>query len=794
MAKNVTYQSQKDTFPKDSIVILQGSDKREIHFLHKGVIELKRSGKDISGLQSTDIIKQSKRIGAIEAPSIFGVQNLINSNPHNSSFIALTDCVITKYVIPSNDFINFFKYNPPISLNILITMQEQANKNLINLKKFVDFSGIIQKIQDNLKLLFLHANDTKEDPLYQKFINNGGVFPPVIEPSFLTANNATILSRTYGDPSYDPVNKFDGKKIDFFKHLLKTKSAAFINLIANEIKIFLYMFENLSSIITELNIETEKLASKVEKELNYFFRDGSSSFNLITSRLGVINNSKTIGPTIPSAIVKICRNIEHINKQLGGTEFIEVFPKYDLLNDSAKQTKKDVKTKSSGKFKQLYKDSMKKILAFSTLNEDTKTKIAKNLAEMQAIDPNQGMSKENRALVKHLQDDYYQLYQNLFMKAIKFPTEVPPEVKLFFYFSFIDEKIITEKQLEFIHDSINYFKNQSTEYPIITLYDYLLKVYNSEEEPSLSERGEFRKLIKKPFSKNEKPISDTPDGRVEFEIDNMVSTSMRITSDNVRSFIPYLSEKSFKGALSQIFVNPKKLDAYIRKIADIDYTLFYREMTWKIPGKSELIKKEIKPYLILMPSAGSRIQMWQELVYNIRTTRARYLIPVIFNSDLNKELVQSCGHFRWNLNKALVSNWMDPVDGGLTGAYYDYELSYKKMTDLSIEAKEKIKKQISTIKIDRNRFAHDYYEWVIYESQGVPKLNKVLRKIFYRYVPFKSEIRENISKLPVYAELDRKFNIIRNRDYKKLEARFRKYKQVDRLPEDLQAYLDMMQV
>ena len=185
--------------------------------------------------------------------------------------------------------------------------------------------------------------------------------------------------------------------------------------------------------------------------------------------------------------------------------------------------------------------------------------------------------------------------------------------------------------------------------------------------------------------------------------------------------------------------------------------------------------------------------MWQELVYNMRSSRARFLIPIIFNGDLLKNLIFSCGHFRWNLNKAMVSNWMDPVEGGLTGAYYDYEMSYKKNPDLTIEAKEKIKKQISSIKIDRNRFAHDYYEWLVFESEGVPKLNKILRKIFYRLVPFPRNIRDNISKLPVYSELDRKFNIIRDRDFKKIEARFKKYMDAGQMPEDLKAFLELMQ-
>ncbi len=94
--------------------------------------------------------------------------------------------------------------------------------------------------------------------------------------------------------------------------------------------------------------------------------------------------------------------------------------------------------------------------------------------------------------------------------------------------------------------------------------------------------------------------------------------------------------------------------------------------------------------------------------------------------------------------------------------------------------------------MDRDRFAYDYFEWIEYESKGVPKLNRVVRQLFYRYIPFPKEIRENLAKLPLFTELDTKFNNIRNREYRSLEAKYHKYMENGVLPEDLQAYLDMM--
>jgi len=798
----INFKIEKKNYSKDNIVILQGSSTKCIYFLHKGSIEIKRSGDNITGLSEMEIIERSKRVGVIEAPSIFGIMNIINSKDHDSSYVALSDSLITKYIIPTNDFINFFESNPPIALNVLLTLQEHASKRLINLKKYVDYLGLIDKFTDNFKLLYLIVSGIKKDPLYEKYIKNGGIVPSLIDSSFLKNDYSEIFGKNYVDKSYNPYEKFDGRQIKFFNNLLKSKSGSFISIISHDNNVFLYMFDTLTSLLNLLDIDTEKLASSVDQKLSYFFLDKNSPFNLLYSISDKIKNNKNVESTITNSIVSICRNIDLINKQLGGKEHIEVFSKYDVLSTkegtlsfvssaSRDQQKTGFTVEAPGRFQLMLVDSSKKIVAYSNLKHEDKERILKNISRIRKINYEDLTSGENKKIIRNLQADFFELYQNIFLKALK-ETTIPQHVLMFLYFAFIDERLVTEKQVEFLYNAMNLLTaGQNTTMPIITLFDYLKLVYNKEEEPSLSERGEFRKIVNKNFGKANKIVEDTPLGRLEYEIIYMAANVMRITSDNMRAYIPYLTEKSIRGSIHNIFISPKKIDAYVKKVIAVDYSLFFRELTWKIPGKSELIQKEIYPYFILLPNTGLRVQLWQEMVYSNRSSRARIFLPVIFNGDLEKSLIHACGHFRWNLNKAIVSNWMDPVEGGLTGAYYDYEQSYKKIPDLTEEAKDRIKKQIKSIKIDRNRFATDYYEWIVIESQGNPKLNKILRKIFYRYVPFSKEIRANISKLPVYTDLDRKHEIIRDREFKRLEAKFKKFKQGEQLPDDLQAYLDM---
>lgn len=791
--------TDKKNYSKDSVVLLQGNNEKTIFLLNQGAVGIKKNFQDITKTNEKEILKNSKKIGIIETNGIFGFQNLFN-NQSRYSYIALNDCNISKYAVPQDNISGFFKNNLSIALNIILRIAEQVNKELLNLKKLIDFSGVVEKVCDNLSLFYSHIAQAKNDKIYHKFVHSGGTFPSTIESSFLTGDYSSFLGKNYINKSADPVNKFDYDKIKFYHSLLKSNPQAFISLINSDFKIFMYMLENLSSISSLILLDIEKYSDDLSTKLDYFFLEKLSPLNLIASISNKIKNSGNVDPNFTNSIVKICKNIDMVSKQLFGREYTEAYSKYDTLSSDAKPKplstiKSVIHEQESGKYKAMFKDSAKKILDFSGLDKETCERIMKDIQFLKKHPTDESIANESRAFMRKLQTDYFELYKSIAFKVIKKTVDIPVNVKLFLYFSFIDESLVSEKQLEFISRCIDILQViQKSDYPVITLIDFLKLIYTLEEEPSLSELGEFRKIVKKQFSKNEKVIEDTPRGRLEFEIDNMVTMSLRIISNNPRMYVPYLMESSFKGQLNQIFVLPKKLEAFVKKIVSIDFTLFFRELTWKIPGKSELIKKEIKPYLILAPTAGLRIQMWQEMSYNIRGTRSRFLIPIIFNGDLYKNLIYACGHFRWNMNKALVTNWMDPVEGGLSGAYYDYEQSYKKNPELSDDIKDKIKKQIKSIKIDRNRFAVDFYDWVVYESQGIPKLNKVLRKIFYRLIPFPRQIRDNIANLPVYSELHRKYDIISMREFKRFEAKFKKYAEATgRMPEDLEAYLNILQ-
>ncbi|HQJ07241.1 MAG TPA: hypothetical protein PLI57_12790, partial [Spirochaetota bacterium] len=377
--------------------------------------------------------------------------------------------------------------------------------------------------------------------------------------------------------------------LEFYHNLLKSKPEAFTALINANQNIFNYIYGDLSLINNMINIELENKSFQLEETADDFFKKKDSPLNRLVDIAEKIKQNENAGPKITMAIASLCKNVENNIKTLVGVVYPDNSRKYEILTKYSSQSgdnEAKVVPPAEEKYKKLLKDSAKKIVGFSTLSNERKEAILKNVSDMKKINMNDPTTKESRQIIRKLQDDFFELYSSIFIKLMeKHRGEIPIEIKLFIYFAFIDEKLVTEDQAEFLYNSTTYFtKPFKSEFPIISFFDYLKLIYEGTEAPSMTEVGElFSKIVKKAFTKNEKVIKDTPAGRAEFEINNMARSAFRITSDNLRAYIPYINQNSFKGPFSRIFLNPKKLEQYIEKIRHVNYTLFFRETTWKIP-------------------------------------------------------------------------------------------------------------------------------------------------------------------------------------------------------------------
>jgi hypothetical protein len=161
-------------------------------------------------------------------------------------------------------------------------------------------------------------------------------------------------------------------------------------------------------------------------------------------------------------------------------------------------------------------------------------------------------------------------------------------------------------------------------------------------------------------------------------------------------------------------------------IESIDTECFYRVYKNK--------NNRIVPYVILLPTYGDTGFCWEPFSrHNRATSRGRIAIPM-YPKNLQIAVLSAVGDLRWQVAKEKASYyWMEE---GLTGNYYQW---FQKM---------KFKGNI------KDFFVQDYIQWMTKESEGTQKLDKEVRGIFWRFMPFSRQVKEKLKNRSfVYQEL-----------------------------------------
>jgi hypothetical protein len=132
----------------------------------------------------------------------------------------------------------------------------------------------------------------------------------------------------------------------------------------------------------------------------------------------------------------------------------------------------------------------------------------------------------------------------------------------------------------------------------------------------------------------------------------------------------------------------------------------------------------IVPNIILLASYGDSGTCWEPFEkFNRATSRGRVAIPM-FPKSLPVAVMTAMADLRWQVAKEKAQYyWMEE---GITGKYYQWFTEHKLRGDV------------------REYFIRDYALWINKESQGMQKLDKDVRGIFWRMMPFPQHIKDSL--------------------------------------------------
>jgi hypothetical protein len=133
----------------------------------------------------------------------------------------------------------------------------------------------------------------------------------------------------------------------------------------------------------------------------------------------------------------------------------------------------------------------------------------------------------------------------------------------------------------------------------------------------------------------------------------------------------------------------------------------------------------IVPNIILIACYGDTGTCWEPFEkFNRATSRGRVAIPIFPTKSVPLAVLTAMADLRWQVAKEKAAYyWMEE---GITGKYYQWFTERKLRGDV------------------REYFIRDYVLWINKESQGMQKLDKEVRGIFWRMLPFPQHIKDNL--------------------------------------------------
>ncbi|MDR1700757.1 MAG: cyclic nucleotide-binding domain-containing protein [Lachnoclostridium sp.] len=413
------------------------------------------------------------------------------------------------------------------------------------------------------------------------------------------------------------------------------------------------------------------------------------------------------------------------------------------------------------------KNSLEQILSYTVIDKEVKEDFTNKLNEFKSLSDKFGKDEKASKLRKKLAAHFYVIYEKVFLKSIE-DNNPPLVIKLFLTYGYVCETLLKEEQLKELL-SLRPKDNYKDGSRVYTMPEWLTAIYQMKKLPSKNEFDQdFEQYIRQEQldgrrTKEElNDLQSNPVERIRYEIRNVFRYANRVLFGRTTMFVPILCSEGLTNELSNSYLTADQINTQIAAIEAIDFSIFYREKVvfYQEAGiTKEIVMKRYCPDIIIFPIYGQNGLMWQDIVGKKRTTKGRILFPIFLESNLEKELLKVLGLFRWEICRSEQGmHWNDIQYPSLTSEYTDYLQFYRKNSGLSPETKEKVKSQLSQSgNRHRNVFSKDYTDWILRESNGGIRLNKVARTILATYCPFRKDIRDRTNEQPINVEAGRRF-------------------------------------
>ncbi len=808
---------------KGEVVFLQGENPSEFYLLQSGSLEILTASEEFNGLDSDIILSKSMRVGIISGKTIIPGFSSGLVGPYKRSLRAVEDSSIVRYPLPSGGFRAIAAANSSQSITILRQLFNAFNISISSVTRYESLYQNVCRMNDNMALIYQMLSpgelgselSDRAESLFSKYTASGGSSPSSFSARFLITDNSKFLRKVYDAPGDSGDSSQAMVSCDLVKSILKQDVAVLKAMIDSDADIALRMFDILQDSYARSLDRTVMLSEALDNEFSTLLGDNGSWIEFLLKKKGIDlwNSSGRLDSDFMKSFFSFVGKLNSHFEVLTGDKLPSKYPmlvqmrSYLSSGGSAVREESVVpEQKSEAEKKPLItppgenlKRSIHQIFEFSLMDKEFQNRFFKLMNDFKTMKSPFGTDTDSRKIRRHISKMYWDIYKQVYIRS-KIESSVPRSVKLMLMFGFLDEELLEEEQVAELNDLARQ-REKSDIYPVMHETEFLNQIYTGTETPSITEMGltyeghlrEQAKHSRKKGSEVEVSAEENVK-KTMYEIEQRLASTAAVCSGSTATAFPILNSMVLKGSLKSVYSSKEKVEGIIESLRNVDFSVFYRETVLKLGDAREIIQEEVFPYFILLPVFGTKTLLWQEMEGTNKRSRGRIVIPIFFMGDLDKSIAHTLACFRWELIRSIKgAMWADPVDGGLTGEYFDYVNNYKKISKLSAEAKEKVKERFKSLRTNRDRFADDYLMWLFYEKDGIMKLNAVVREMFFKNIPFRNDIRDRLENMPAFNQSANRYKNVNARKFQGYERRFKKYMdEAGNYPVEIQKFMDFL--
>lgn len=836
MPLDTSQNNQKVKISAGEVIVQEGSPCRSIILLHEGTVSFEKQ------IQDYNIV-----IYSVAGTNLtLGSPALINHTHFPYTIRARSSCLLSTYPMNPSNALKTLGTKPSLGMMVARSILKEISEAYKKNNQILKLKSKVESYTDNLSVLYYQCTpssfpdidtnkpiplpETYSDPVMKlirenlkNFIERGGILPDKPNVWFLNENHSEFFMKIYQEEQ-----ELDDKEFHFIRKILVVNPKIVTALFESDPSLLVYVNEKLSETYKDL---LDDLSELIGETFTIYENLLGASHSLVDKYLILADLLDTgYSPLPPQILIPILDNI--LEKSNGLIEEFQVSfatpyrptsdglqklkQKNQLLQQKFAQDLNRVqptttKTTTVGvnieAIKKELVNSPSQIFNYASTHPDQVKEFSALMIKLKSLKNPLDSESDVRKIRRGITKIYWDIYKACFVKNLESGNTAPLPVKLMLMFGFFDETLLDEDQYAFLASNLNPSPTYREELPVHYGPEWLELIYNKKVPPSIDELGQtfFERIkndLRDPNIKKESdlpPSIDTSEARLNNEMVAMYEPNVRLTSGSIANHFPILTRYHITIPLDKCLVTKEKVFEAIKEILEIDYTAFTREVIYnneQLGIRSEFVNKSVLPDMIIVPSIGTKVMMWQDLSIlrgtGSKESRGRFVIPIFVTGDFKTMLMEAVAVFRWELCKNIKGpDWNNVSQPSITADYTDYVQFFKKNKDLSLEIKEKLATEFKRFRNDRDKFVNDYLIWMKYESQGNQRLNKVVRNIFYRHIPFHKKIRDQLSTQPAFIEIHNRFKNIRNRQYRELENRYKKYmNDAGSLPDVLQENLN----